>query len=123
MKYVEHSPITRSEAERLLSSGDAASVGVTLLRLALHDHDWHFVQARCVEQLNHPDVWVRRNCATAFGHLARLHGELDLPVAEHALAQLEGDPDVASWVEAARDDIEIFIHRRRRVSDFGDDAL
>ena len=123
MEYVEHLPVSRQEAEHLLRSETPEVVGATLLRLALHDADWRFVQACCVERADHPNVWVRRNCATALGHLARLHGHLDLAVVNNVLSRLALDPEVLSWVEAARDDIEIFILRRQRASRFRGDAL
>ncbi len=95
----------------MLESGDPATISHALLSLALHDSDWRFVQGLCLLHAGNSDVWVRRNCATALAHIARLHQVLDLETVLPVLDRLEGDPEVTSWAEAAKDDIEIFIMR------------
>ncbi len=109
MQFEDLSPVDRADAAVELSSGDPERVSLALLRLALHEPDWRYVQDLCLVYVDDPAVWVRRNCATALGHLARLHQELDLERALPVLRRLQGDPDVASWAESAVDDITAFI--------------
>jgi len=105
----ELGPISRAEANEALANGTAEDVAATMIRLALHDPDPAFIQHMCLARLEHPNVWVRRDCATALGHVARLHGTLDLAEVLPALGKLWEDPDVVPWVEAAMDDIRMFI--------------
>jgi hypothetical protein len=110
LQYEELEPISRLEAGRVLAEGNEEEVGVALIRLALHDPDPQFVQAECLKFASDPRLWVRRNCATCFGHLARLHQRLDLSVVVPALLELAKDENVASWAESALDDIDIFMN-------------
>ena len=111
MEYEELGPISRPEAARWLTAADVRKVSLALLRLALHDPDRAYVQEVCLSFASHPDVWVRRNTATALGHLARLHGHLDVERVKPVLADLAADPDVESWAEAALDDLNIFLKK------------
>ena len=112
MKYEELGPIDRDEAERTLAGQDAEAVSLALLRLALHDPDWRWVQEQCLRFVGHPDVWVRRNAATSLGHLARLHRQLDSSRVIPVLEKLKKDPEVASEAETALDDLTIFLRPR-----------
>ena len=105
-------PISHKAAERALK-GDEETVSRTLIRLALHDDDPAYVEATCLKFAGDPRVWVRRNCATCFGHLARLHQKLDLDRVMPVLQAMLDDPDVVSYAEASLDDIEIFMRRPR----------
>src|SRR5581483_12358998 len=95
MIYESLEPIGRAEAEAALASDDAGAVVRALLRLAVHDPDWPWVQAACLKLADHPAADVRRAVAMALGHLARLHATLDLASALPALRRLAADPEVA----------------------------
>jgi hypothetical protein len=90
---------THTEAERRLTSDDAASVASTLVLLAMNDPDWPWVQRRAEALASHPAVGVRQAVATALGTLAMIHGQLDVATAAPILLRLARDPEVA--VEAA----------------------
>ena len=109
MEHESLGPIALEEAEEALASGDAEAISMALLRLALNYADWRVVQEKCLAFTTHQDVWVRRNAATALGHLARLHRQVDTAVVIPALEALRSDPDVASWAEAALDDLAVFL--------------
>jgi hypothetical protein len=109
MKYEELAPIDRGVAAVDLASADEGRMSKALIRLALHDPDWQYVQAVCVCYANDPHPWVRRNCATCLGHLARLHGMLELNSALPVLRRLEKDPETSSWAEAALHDVYMYI--------------
>jgi hypothetical protein len=106
MMYESLEPIERPEAEAILGSDDPKAIVRTLLRLALHEADWRWVQTISLTFVRHPSVGVRRAVATALGHLARLHGTLDLATALPALRSLAGDPGVAGAAQDAIDDVE-----------------
>lgn len=100
-EYEELGPMGREGAEAAFARGVPEDVSRALLRLALHDDDWRWVQERCLELSGHPDVWVRRNSATALGHIARIHGQLDTARAVPVLEGLKEDEEVAAWAEDA----------------------
>ncbi len=109
MKYHDPQPISRTEAEAALKSGDADTICDTLVRLAYHDPDWQWVQNRCLNFIKHPNADVRGLAATCLGHLARIHGELDLAIVKPTLLALKNDPEVSGYAESALDDIQMYL--------------
>ncbi len=109
MVYEELEPISQPAAEAAFASGDGPTIGRALLRLALHGPDWRFAEQHAVRHLTHRDVWVRRNAATALGHVARLSGDLDVASVVPALKALLSDPEVGGFAEDALGDIEVFM--------------
>ena|SRR5215218_11220407 len=110
--YPELDPIERHEAEAVFNAG-GREIGFVLLRLALHYHDWAYVERRCLDFARHPDIWVRRNAATALGQLARIHGRVHVDRVMPVLMTLWADPDVSGWADDALDDVEAFCHVER----------
>ena len=108
-EYHEPKPYNRADAVRALRAEDPATICAALVGVAFHEPDWRWVQGECVRLATHPDVGVRGTVATCFGHLARIHGTIDLPVVEPTLAELAGDPEVAGRVSDARDDFAVFL--------------
>lgn len=102
-------PISVRAAERAIASGEPREISLALLRLALHGPDWARAERLAHEHLDHPDVWVRRNAATSLGHIARVHGQLDVPTALRVLQALREDPEVTDWADAALDDFEMYL--------------
>ena len=112
MQYEELGPISRPEAAAWLATDDPERIGRALLRLALHDADRVYVEGKCLSFASHPSIWVRRNVATALGHLARLHRHLDVVRVRPVLMELRSDADVAPWAETALDDLRISLTSR-----------
>lgn len=112
MKYVEVEPIDRDEAEKLIASGDSECINFTLVRLAYHEPDWRWVEGLCLKLSTHEDWRVRAICATCFGHLARIHGELDTMQVMPVLRRLLDDALTKGYAEEAVDEIKIFLRGR-----------
>lgn len=110
LEYSNLDPIGRKAAEAAFRSDDWRVISLTLLRLALNGPDWDWAEERAVEFAAHPDAWVRRNAATALGHVVRLTGRLARPESLPTLRRLLSDPEVAGWAEASLDDVEIYMH-------------
>jgi len=102
-------PISLARAERAIGSGDPREISLALLRLALHGPDWVRAEQLAHAHVHHEDVWVRRNAATALGHIARVHGQLDTDAALRALHVLREDPELTDWADAALDDFEMYL--------------
>jgi hypothetical protein len=109
MRYEEITAITRSEAEIILRQDLPEIIPVTLVRLAYYEPDWKWVQDTCITFSTHRNVWVRRVCATCFGHLARIHGKLEMENVSPVLNRLLLDPEVKGEAEDAIEDIKIFL--------------
>ena len=113
MLYEEIPVLTRSEIEACFQkTSHRDQVTRALLSAALYDDDFDWVQQQCLNFLTGPDTSLRCTALVGLGHLARLHGRMDQVALDH-LAQAELDPALAGYVSDVRDDIEIFITRKR----------
>ncbi|GAF51523.1 hypothetical protein [Rhodococcus wratislaviensis] len=108
MIYDELQPISRHETERLLASDDPEAVCRALVSAALFEEDWQWVESVCVRMANDPRPSVRGCAVTGLGHLARIHGVLDLDVVVPLLERLVADPKIGGRAEDALGDIRIF---------------
>src|SRR5215467_4719531 len=113
MKYEQIGPLDRDTATRQLRSDSEADVCRALVAAALHDPDWRWVQSQCVALAGHTSSGVRCAVAICFGHLARIHRQIDRERVEAVLDRLAMDPvaEVRGCVEDARDDFAIFLDR------------
>lgn len=93
----------------LLRSGDGTEVADALLSAACYDTDWKWVQGQCIIFSRHEDRIVRSVSATCFGHLARIHRQLDLELVLQRLVEMRSDPQVAAAAEDALADIKFFL--------------
>jgi len=109
MYYENVLPIKRHEAKIAFSSKNAINICDALLRITYHDSDWQWVQSYCLYFSKHTDIEVRRLAITCIGHLARIHGLLDLQLVNSLLNELINDPEVHGYVQNALDDISIYV--------------
>ena len=91
------------------SSGSPELITDALVRVALNDPDWQWVQGKCLTFLDSPVSDVRRLAVTCLGHLARIHGELDREKVVRLLNKLRHDDQIGGSVEDALEDIEKFV--------------
>jgi hypothetical protein len=109
MKYVEPSPASRDALAVALAGGDGRTIAETLVGLTNSDEDWRWVQDTCLKLLHHDDIGVRAIAITCLGHLARIHGELDIDKVQPILTELLSDPELGGRAEDALDDIKRFV--------------
>jgi hypothetical protein len=105
----DRGPISAAAARRALDSGDPREISLALLRLALHGPDWKRAEELAREHAMHRDVTIRRNAATSLGHIARVHGRMDVDASLRLLHAMREDPEVTDWADAALDDFEMFL--------------
>lgn len=111
MYYKDVLPITRQEAEAIFSSGNPEEICDALVRLTYHDPDWVWVQAQCLRFGKYPQSEIRGLAATCIGHLARIHGVIDME-SVRLLDGLLKDPEVSGRAQDALDDIEVYLRRK-----------
>ena len=102
--YEPMDPISVRQAEQWFASGDPRKILRALLRLSLHGPDFACAEGKALEYADYPDVWVRRNVATALSHISRVHGSIDLDAVMMTLVKFLDDPEVVDWADFALDD-------------------
>ena len=107
MNYNDPKPIERTEAEALFRSGDAAVICDAMVRAVLNDPDPVWAESVCLRFISNSNVEVRGLAATCLGHIARIHGKLDLTKVIPILNRLTKDPEVGGRAEDALDDIRM----------------
>lgn len=101
--YVDIPPITPVEAEAIFRGDNVDTIPMALIRCTYHVFDYQWVQSWCVRlALSSDDVSVRGIAAQCLGHLARIHGALDMTVVCPVLQRLLRDPN--AWVVAEAED-------------------
>ncbi|MBS1804653.1 MAG: hypothetical protein JST28_14920 [Acidobacteria bacterium] len=109
MQYKAVIERSRSEIETLLRSSEGTEIADALLSAAYYDPDWKWVQDHCMTFSRHQDKNVRWASAVCFGHLARIHRQLDLEPVLQRLAEMKSDPLVTSAANDAMDDIKFYL--------------
>ena len=109
LRFHEVESIRRDEALAAFDSNDAKQICNALISITFHDPDWRWVQEQCMRLAKFPNVEVRGLVATCFGHIARIHGQLDIEPVSSTLKLLADDPEVAHRVDDAVDDIRMFM--------------
>lgn len=107
-QYREPAPIARSEAVAALSSGDLNKVREALVSIAFHDPDFEWAQAQCLDFCANPDPEVRGVAVVCLGHIARIHGRIDMEKVGPVLKKLASDSQLVGIVQDALDDIRQF---------------
>lgn len=109
VRYEELPEASRQELADALERGDDQATRLALLCVVQSDPDWRWCQSTCLELLLH-DAWeVRAAAATSLGHVARLHGQLDLEIVLPALREALKDEKIAGYARDAMDDLEVFV--------------
>lgn len=109
MKFNDVKPIDRDSAENLLNSKDPKKICDALIRITYYDHDYKWVQSKCIIFLNSNDLNVKRLSIICLGHLARIHKQLDKEIVIPLLKKLQNNLNVRGVVEDTLDDIELFL--------------
>lgn len=109
---VDDQSVGRKVAREAFASGDPRKIGDALLSVAFYDTDWQWVQDQCLSYLDNESAQIRCVAAICLGHVARIHGKLDLDKVVSALRSKKEDPEVWGSALDALDDIEMFVVRK-----------
>lgn len=110
MSLIYQNPsINHDEAIRLLSSGIDANVIAALVSIGLNETDRNWAQDICLKYLTSKTEAIVAAAATALGHIARRHRELDTETVFAALESVKRmHPSLQGIIEDTLDDIDIF---------------
>ncbi|MFJ5236813.1 hypothetical protein ACIP86_08820 [Pseudomonas neuropathica] len=101
--------ISHDEAIRLLSSDTDANVIAALVSIGLNETDRNWAQDICLKHLTSKAEAIVAAAATALGHIARRHGELDTETVFAALESAKQTRPSLQWIiEDTLDDIDVF---------------
>lgn len=109
LRYEEPEPSRPQDVIAALDRGDPFGASKALIGAAMHHEEWRDVQELCLRLLEGEDRNVAATAATALGHLARIHGELDVDIVRPILQRYLGDEIVGPRAEDALDDIRHYI--------------
>ena len=102
----------RKLAREAFASGNPKKICDALISVAFYDADWQWVQDRCLSYLEDENSQIRSIAAISLGHVARIHGNLELDKVVPALRSKEQDSEVWGSALDALDDIEMFVVRK-----------
>jgi hypothetical protein len=80
--YEEITEWTRDAVERALRDDDVDALLRAVIAVAMHDADWRYAQDLCVRLSSHRHFNVRGNAVLGFGHISRVHQQLDRAVVQ-----------------------------------------
>lgn len=109
MRYQKLPPIGREEAELILNGNQEECIRNALVRIALHEQDWRWVQGHCLRLLNSPNKETQAIAITCLGHIARIHRVIDLNIVVPLLKSLVRDSYFGGRASDALDDIAIYV--------------
>jgi hypothetical protein len=112
MRFENLEPIGREAAGTMLSEGTQEEKVGALLRLTYHDPDREWLQSLCIDILHTSnDLWLRRTAITCIGHIARIHGNVDVKVVRPLLERLREDAELSGFVDDTLADLTTFLPR------------
>src|SRR5215470_17199029 len=107
LKYKDIEPLSKAEVEFAISRNDPDELLYAVLSAALYSDDPDWPEAICLRLAKHEHFNVRGNAILGFGHLARIHGQLNKsrvkPLIEAALR--DESEYVRNQADAAADDV------------------
>jgi hypothetical protein len=112
MKYEVIEQRSKAEIEAAISQNDPNELLYAVVSAALYSDDSNWAESVCLRLAKHEHFNVRGNTILGFGHIARIHQQLDedrvKPLIEAALRD-ESDY-VRDQADSAADDVEFFLN-------------
>src|ERR1041384_2894882 len=111
LKYEEIAEWTRDVVERALRDDDPDALLRAVVAVAMHDADWRYAQDLCVRLSSHPHFNVRGNAVLGFGHIARVHRQLDRALVQPIIQAALRDENeyIRGQADCAMDDTASFL--------------
>ncbi|RAZ88458.1 hypothetical protein DPM33_23295 [Mesorhizobium hawassense] len=105
--------LDRSRTYKSLLSGETGEQIRAILTISWHD-DWRFAQDVCFKYARHTDYSVRNIAIVGIGHIARIHGAIEIGSVLALLADLRHLGHHHGSVEDMLSDIMVYVARQGR---------
>jgi len=92
-RYEEIPEWSHEQVELALRDDNPEALRYAVVAISMYDEDWRYAQDLCVRLSSHPHANVRGNAVLGFGHIARVHGQLDRAVVQPIIEGAKRDPD------------------------------
>ncbi|NBV21668.1 MAG: HEAT repeat domain-containing protein [Proteobacteria bacterium] len=92
-RYEEIPEWSHEKVEQALRDDDPGVLRYAVVAISMHDGDWRYAQDLCVRLSSHPHFNVRGNAVLGFGHIARVHRQLDRAVVQPIIEAALRDAD------------------------------
>jgi hypothetical protein len=110
MIYRDPQPITPNELELIIAAGSPVQICAALVDGVHSIADYEWLEVQCLKLLSSDNTDVQGVAITCIGHLARLHGKLNLHAVSTVLAKtFEEKPELRGRIDDAIDDIRVFM--------------
>src|SRR5690349_17057152 len=91
-RYEEIPKWSHEQVEQALRDDNPEALRYAAVAISMYDRDWRYAQDLCVRLSSHPHVNVRGNAVLGFGHIARVHGQLDRALVQPIIEAAMRDP-------------------------------
>jgi hypothetical protein len=110
-KYEEISPSDHQAVEQALRDDVPEVLWRVVIAVSMHDDNWRYAQDLCIRLAAHAHFNVRGNAVLGFGHIARVHGQLDQALVQPIIQAALHDPSdyIRGQAVSAVDDTEFFL--------------
>jgi len=110
-QYREIGPWKHEDVEEAVRTDDTEALRLAVIGVSMHDDDWRYAQDLCVRLSSHAHFNVRGNAVLGFGHIARVHRQLDRTLVQPIIqAALRDENDyIRGQADCAKDDTALFL--------------
>lgn len=113
-EFTNKDPIDRLEAEKAFLSKDPEKILDALIRVTFFDPEPFYIQQKCIECLKIDNIDLQREVLICLGHLARMHGKVNLAIITPLLDQLKENKELKENVEEALSEFEDYLTVKRQ---------
>lgn len=108
-QYVEVTEWSHEQVDQAFRDDDPEALLLAAVAVSMHDPDWRYAQDLCVRLSSHQHFNVRGNAVLGFGHIARVHEQLDRELVQPIIeAALEDEDEYVRGhaIDAADDTVQ-----------------
>jgi hypothetical protein len=111
LKYERIDEVTREAVEQALREDNPEVLLRVVIAVSMYEPDWRYAQDLCIRLSFHIHFNVRGNAVLGFGHIARVHRQLDQAMVQPIIQAALRDEDsyIRGQAHSAMDDTAFFL--------------
>ena len=102
----------RNNILSIINQGNTEDICNALIWIVFNENDWKWCQDLCLTLLRNNNSEISGLAATCFGHIARIHRELDKNLVVKELKSNLLNPNITGQVQDALDDVEMYLGKK-----------